>query len=607
MIFKKHTVKCRVPYLLTMLLSLLLQSAVTRPHVEAEALVTPFMRSQLKSRGGSLSSSASKIEKSLESCPECRPENNNARLRTSFVAETELPTDIGSFRLRAYRITADVNVPEFMGHEPCVIYSKKHPPGFLGGGMSRAEAVPIRVHDQCFTSEVFRSLRCDCKEQLNMALRYVNENGGLVIYLPQEGRGIGLANKVAAYALQDGGMDTVDANLHLGLPEDARQYGMIPDMLMDMGIDSIQLLTNNPMKVERLRNVGVDVKNTIPMVVDKPTKHNRRYLQTKYDRMNHFGLGDMLNSTLDMNTNGYNENKDDLFLSEILNGSMQSKKKRSYKKDSNGRTKSTTTPSSRRTSANIVSAESVIDAKTAFMVPKAGASLPMQTNHLDENKEQTGVTAAVDGYCFGRASVEEAIDAVSRGEVVVVVDDEDRENEGDFIMAADLVTPESMATIVRYSSGVVCVAMEGERLDELKIGPMVQKNQDPKGTAFGVTVDATKENGITTGISARERAITIRLLADPTRTASDFNRPGHIFPLRSKKNGVLHRDGHTEASVDLARMAGCQPVGVLCEIVSDENPTEMMRLPEIKRFCKRHGFVMTSIVDLAQYRRDTGL
>merc|ERR1712071_11670 len=149
--------------------------------------------------------------------------------------------------------------------------------------------------------------------------------------------------------------------------------------------------------------------------------------------------------------------------------------------------------------------------------------------------------------------------------------------------------------------------MEGKRMDELKLPAMVTNNEDPKGTAFSVSVDATSEHGITTGISAIDRATTIRLLGDPQRSATDFHRPGHIFPLRSKANGVLARDGHTEASVDLSRLAGCNPVGVLCEIVSEENPVEMSRLPELKRFCKKHGFVITSIVDIAQYRRDTGL
>merc|ERR1719223_1444591 len=223
----------------------------------------------------------------------------------------------------------------------------------------------------------------------------------------------------------------------------------------------------------------------------------------------------------------------------------------------------------------------------------------------DDDEADEGVTANDDGYCFGRQSVEDAIAAVGRGEIVVVVDDMDRENEGDFIMAADLCTPETMATIIRYSSGVICIGMEGERMDELKLPAMVVDSEDPKETAFSVTVDATSKHGITTGISAGDRSKTLNLLASKDSTALDFCRPGHIFPLRAREGGVLSRDGHTEAAVDFSRLAGRHPSGVLCEIVSEENPSEMARLPELKRFCKKHGFVLTSIVDLAQYRKDT--
>merc|ERR1719384_1180216 len=134
---------------------------------------------------------------------------------------------------------------------------------------------------------------------------------------------------------------------------------------------------------------------------------------------------------------------------------------------------------------------------------------------------------------------------------------------------------------------------------------MVTNNEDPKNTAFSVTVDACSAHGITTGISASDRTKTLNLLASDTSVADDFCRPGHIFPLRAKDGGVLTRDGHTEAAVDLSRLAGRHPSGVLCEIVSEENPSEMARLPELKRFCKRYGYVLTSIVDIAQYRRET--
>ncbi|KAK1736690.1 riboflavin biosynthesis protein [Skeletonema marinoi] len=492
----------------------------------------------------------------------------------TYVAETNLPTDIGHFRIRAYRIEefeAAMKEPNplgagaGLGSEPCVIYCTDKPPfGSKGGELGGAKEVPVRIHDQCFTSEVFRSKRCDCKEQLKMSLEYIRENGGAIIYLQQEGRGIGLANKVAAYALQDIGLDTVDANTHLGFPEDARQYGVVPSLLEDMGIDSIRLMTNNPRKIERLRALGVDVAGTISMVVPKANPYNKAYLQTKQDRMNHSNFGDMLSNSPDSVISS-----DYTHVDNLLNNGQP------------------------------VAEEFISEGEEM-----AAAAIAVA---LMDDVSQSGVVAAENGYCFGRQSVEDAIAAVKRGELIVVVDDESRENEGDFIMAADKCTPEAMAEFIRYSSGVICIGMEGKRMDELELPPMVVNNEDPKGTAFSVSVDATKEHGITTGISATDRAKTSVVLANMDAKASDFHRPGHIFPLRAKENGVLTRDGHTEAAVDFARLAGSSPAGLLCEIVSEEHPTEMARLPELKRFCRRHGYVLTSIADLQQYRRDTGL
>lgn len=199
-------------------------------------------------------------------------------------------------------------------------------------------------------------------------------------------------------------------------------------------------------------------------------------------------------------------------------------------------------------------------------------------------------------------SVEEAVAAVGRGEAVVVVDDEDRENEGDLIFAAQHATPELVAFMVRYSSGYICVAMEDAAAARLDLPPMVAVNEDARSTAYAVTVDAATG---TTGISARSRAETIRRLADPERTAADFTRPGHVVPLRARRGGVLVRDGHTEASVDLARLAGCQPAGALCEIVSEDDPTDMARGTELRRFADQHGLKMISIAQLIAYRRRT--
>ena len=197
------------------------------------------------------------------------------------------------------------------------------------------------------------------------------------------------------------------------------------------------------------------------------------------------------------------------------------------------------------------------------------------------------------------ASIPEAIEEIREGRIVIVVDDADRENEGDLIMAAEMVTPEALAFIVRHSSGLVCVPMVGERLDELHIPLMVAANTDHQRTAFTVSVDARR--GVTTGISASDRATTIRAMIDPATKPQDISRPGHIFPLRYREGGVLKRAGHTEAAVDLARLAGLYPAGVLCETVNDDGT--MARLPDLIGFAEIHGLRIISIADLIQYRR----
>ena len=197
------------------------------------------------------------------------------------------------------------------------------------------------------------------------------------------------------------------------------------------------------------------------------------------------------------------------------------------------------------------------------------------------------------------AAIPDAIAAVGRGEIVVVVDDEDRENEGDLIMAAEHATPEAMAFFVRYTSGVICAPLMGERLDELALPLMVTVNTESMRTAYTVTVDASE--GTTTGISAADRALTLNRLADPKSVPNDFNRPGHVLPLRYRPGGVLKRAGHTEAAVDLARPAGRHPPGVLCEVVNDNGT--MARLPDLVEFCERHDLMLISIADLIRYRR----
>jgi 3,4-dihydroxy 2-butanone 4-phosphate synthase/GTP cyclohydrolase II len=198
-------------------------------------------------------------------------------------------------------------------------------------------------------------------------------------------------------------------------------------------------------------------------------------------------------------------------------------------------------------------------------------------------------------------SIDDAIAAISRGEIVVVADDEDRENEGDLIMAADLADEASVAFFVRHTSGVICVGMTGERCDELQLPLMVPAsgNTEAQSTAFTVTVDAAA--GTSTGISAADRANTLRALADPEAGPAAFNRPGHIFPLRARPGGVLARAGHTEAAVDLARLAGREPAGALCEVVLDSG--RMARLPDLRAFADRHGLLLVSIADLIRHRR----
>ncbi|WP_412542829.1 bifunctional 3,4-dihydroxy-2-butanone-4-phosphate synthase/GTP cyclohydrolase II [Longispora sp. K20-0274] len=199
------------------------------------------------------------------------------------------------------------------------------------------------------------------------------------------------------------------------------------------------------------------------------------------------------------------------------------------------------------------------------------------------------------------ATIEDAVAAIAAGKGIVVVDDADRENEGDLIFAADAVTPELVAFMMTHCRGLLCVPMEGEALDRLSLGAMVANNTERHGTAFTVSVDARE--GITTGISAADRTRTIQLLVDETTVADDLVRPGHVFPLRAKPGGVLRRPGHTEAGVDLARMAGMRPAGVICEIVNPDGT--MMRLPDLEKFCAEHGLLLITIADLIAYRRRT--
>ncbi|MGH7443039.1 MAG: bifunctional 3,4-dihydroxy-2-butanone-4-phosphate synthase/GTP cyclohydrolase II [bacterium] len=199
----------------------------------------------------------------------------------------------------------------------------------------------------------------------------------------------------------------------------------------------------------------------------------------------------------------------------------------------------------------------------------------------------------------GLAAIGAALADLKRGRMVIVIDDEARENEGDLIMAAEKASPKAVAFMARHGRGLICAPMLGERLDALDIGHMVERTSESFRTAFTVSVDA--RHGTTTGISAHDRALTLQALADPRSRPQDFNRPGHVFPLRYREGGVLVRAGHTEAAVDLCRLAGLKPAGVICEVMRDDGT--MARLPDLLKFARRHGLKVVSIEELIRHRR----
>jgi len=362
----------------------------------------------------------------------------------------------------------------------------------------------VRIHSQCFTSEVLGSLRCDCRDQLEIAMRTIAEEGcGLVIYEHQEGRGIGLIAKLRAYALQDKGFDTVEANHALGFASDYRDFTLPAAILRDLGISGVRLLSNNPQKARVLSDAGIEVVAQVPCEA-APNEHSLGYLRTKKEKLGHaLTLG------------------------------------------------------------------------------------------------QTEITDPIDGDQSPFATIEEAIRELRAGRMIVVVDDEDRENEGDLTMAAEMITPEAINFMAMHGRGLICLAMTGERLDQLSLGPMTSDNTSFGGTAFTCSIDL-KGQGVTTGISAYDRAQTIKAAVDPWKHATDFARPGHIFPLCARAGGVLERRGQTEAAVDLARIAGLTPAGVICEIVNDDGT--MARVPDLTKFCKEHDLLMITVDALAEYR-----
>uniref|UniRef100_A0A0G4G8S0 GTP cyclohydrolase II n=1 Tax=Chromera velia CCMP2878 TaxID=1169474 RepID=A0A0G4G8S0_9ALVE len=605
---------------------------------------------------------------------------------THFVAECDMPTARGEFRMRGYKHV------DSRGRASDIVV-------MVSGNLAGREAVPFRVHDQCMTSEVFGSRRCDCKEQLDLALDFVQKDGGAVVYLQQEGRGIGLANKIAAYALQDEGWDTVDANRKLGFEDDVRSYDAIPFIVNDLGVGSVRLMTNNPRKVRLLTDLGVRIAGTIPLLV-APSLHNWKYMHAKATRMHHMmphlldetaevngkGKGDASSEDEEEGEHGWGHHRDSTPAGHVLGHGQRRLK--SFKVPSNtrhlvelkdddeeetetsseasdgGDSSSSSSASSTSASApcrsydegcgghesssdngggwvkcgpsHSSSASVSSPSPCAAPAPRKesggggglfslggghrkvkereesetlsrsrkghtdaaalSTSLPVSHPWADLGPEEIKEASRSLRWRLGRKSVELALGELKKGGTVAVTDDESRENEGDLIQAAEHATPESMAFMIRHTSGILCVPMLRERVDLLEIPPMGIKNEDPRGTAFTVSVDLAFNT--TTGISASDRAATCRHLASVAAVAGDFQRPGHVFPLIYTPGGVFRRGGHTEASVDLMFLAGLQPCAVIGEMISEKRPTEMARYDEMKALCQSHGVVMTTIEDM---------
>eukprot|EP00923_Selenidium_pygospionis_P020463 GHVN01035360.1.p1 GENE.GHVN01035360.1~~GHVN01035360.1.p1 ORF type:complete len:638 (-),score=59.81 GHVN01035360.1:1545-3458(-) len=531
---------------------------------------------------------------------------------TSFVAEAFIPVEGSIFPGIDTSTTHNTQLLCFMSYahtEPgrsfdilAVMHPDVRKKIFIGGDSDDTETdsspsllhnVPVRVHDQCLTGEVFHSLRCDCREQLMQGLSQVLTEGAILLYLQQEGRGIGLANKIAAYSLQESGLDTVDANRALGYEDDLRSYESVNYILDHLGIDSIQLMTNNPRKIRLLEEAGVNISNIMP-VQTTPNLHNVGYLRTKVKRMAHLLNESQLGSVgSDASTNHQSGG-----------GSAPT-----------AETKTTSASSfpplawavAASAQASIVPSIRPQNKELPWRVPQ-GARANQNTHSLSGNKVRNAdfganARAAVARmlepefmWQFGEASVVECIKRLKHGGIILVSDDVDRENEGDLVAAAAKATPEMVAYMVKKTSGVLCATISGSRLDDLRIPPMKGLNEDPRGTAFAISVDAADGS---TGISATSRSRTVRLLADPVSTASDFQRPGHVFPLRARPGGVFSRGGHTEASVDLLKLAEIEPpVGVIGEVVSEWDPVDMARLHELEVLANTDDIPFTTIEDM---------
>jgi 3,4-dihydroxy-2-butanone 4-phosphate synthase/GTP cyclohydrolase II len=426
------------------------------------------------------------------------------------LAITKLPTKWGEFQAIGFQQEICNGIRRFETAVALVL------------GSVTADAPLLRIHSQCLTGDVLGSLRCDCGEQLELAMRAIAREGcGLLIYEQQEGRGIGLMAKLQAYELQDAGLDTVEANHALGFETDRRDFSLPTAILHKLGIRKVRLLSNNPNKSRALIEGGIDVVEEIACEVP-PNPHSLVYLRAMKEKMGH--------------------------------------------------------------------ALSLTDRRDSDFLKDSRADGPGRRG------ESKGAVANKQSVF---ASVEDAICELRTGRMIVVVDDEDRENEGDLVMAAEMITPEAINFMAAHGRGLICLAMTGERLDELQLAPMALDNSALGGTGFTVSIDA-KGHGMTTGISASDRAQTIRAAIDARSRPEDFARPGHVFPLRSRARGVLERRGHTEAAVDIACLAGLHASGVICEILNADGT--MARVPDLVQFCKIHELKMITIADLEQYR-----
>lgn len=349
----------------------------------------------------------------------------------------------------------------------------------------------VRIHSECLTGDVFHSRYCDCGKQLNEAINKLSNQGGIILYLRQEGRGIGLYNKLDSYLLQHKqGVDTYDANHQLGFNPDPRDYSVASDMLMAMGVNTIKLLTNNPEKVSQIQSHGVSVLNRVSTGMFMHDD-NRKYMLSKKSRGHHILEPEISN------------------LSDII-------------KD------------------------------------------------LQINKP------------------------------VIIVDDEDRENEGDLFIPAQNLNNEIMTFMIRECGGIVCVAIEKYLAEKLELPLQPRRNLIDNQANFTISIEAAK--GIETGVSSKDRTRTIKKLLEPNVGPLDISTPGHVFPLIANEKGVLGRAGHTEAAVELSKLAGYKGVGVICEIINEDG--SMARLNDLYLFAQQHNLRIGTIKDIVKYKEE---